>query len=241
MVAIPSRRVGVSVVAVALSAGACSDCTCGRPEAQPDERLPSETRPTRALSTMSSWKEIPHLGMGHYREQSSAARRREGMADDDASDHDYNHFICRGRLADAPDASWVSVDEPVCKEPDVRGMVMARFEGSGALARFWLTSSTMREGIPEHETVRFYADDMSTPVLSVPLAEFVRDEGNEMLAPPFGAGHCHEVAWHYPVVFGNKLVVTLDGLPRRRRLLSPDGGRPRRVDGVSPSSSRALT
>jgi hypothetical protein len=124
-----------------------------------------------------------------------------------------NNFVCKGERSDIPDSRVAFVfDEALCSEAYVRGAVLARFEGSGRLARMWFTALSIRSAPADREIVRIYLDDEEQPEVEVPLSELLSGAADEMFSPPFGAGSPRRVAWYYPVVFGKKLIVALDRL-----------------------------
>jgi hypothetical protein len=124
---------------------------------------------------------------------------------------DMNNFVCR-----SPDAVVLGpqivphhVDLPACADP-VRGFVLARVEGSGRLARVWLTTGARLLAPGGPEVLRVYVD--GELLLETPLDDALSGAASELFAPPFGAGSAGHLAWYYPVVFGERLVVTLDRL-----------------------------
>lgn len=127
---------------------------------------------------------------------------------------DMNNFVCQS--ADARVAAEQVVpyvfDLPECPERYVRGVVLSRFEGAGELIRFWMTALSLPHFPLDDEMLRIYVDDDPTPRVQVPLAAVVDGSAGEMFAPPFGLAAVDRMAWRYPVVFGTKLVVALDGL-----------------------------
>ena len=179
---------------------------------------PVELADAEALTTLADWRALPAFAPGSYHQASSRDRLTgapEPAAILEHGNHDMNNFVCRS--ADAAIAPLQIVpfayDEPTCPEPWVRGAVLARFAGSGRLARLWLTQNSIRGGTaPDDERLRVWVDDEATPVVDVPLATAIDGSAGEMLAPPFGAGASDFLAWRYPVVFAEKLVVALDGI-----------------------------
>ena len=177
--------------------------------------MPLELADSAALATMSDWAALPVFASGRYRMQSSADRETGAKPRLSLWTHgnrDMNHFVCRGQTDAPPSRVKLNVDLGRCEESYVRGMVLSRFVGSGRLARLWLTALSIRRAPADHELLRIYVDDDPTPRVRVPLREAIDGGAGEMFAPPFGAGSTRRMAWYYPVVFGSKLVVSLDGL-----------------------------
>lgn len=180
----------------------------------------SEPGDAFALERMSSWGALPDFGLPRkYLQQSSADR---GLGGDLAlplsrrGNRDYNNFICVGRDANLGDSALADFhfDETVCDEPYVRGAVLARFEGTGYLARTFLSARSLAYAAPDDEVLRVYVDDDPRPVVDVPLAEALDGRAGEIFAPPFGAASPFHLSWYYPVGFRRKLIVALDGLGR---------------------------
>jgi hypothetical protein len=181
--------------------------------------VPEELADEAAIAVLGDWQALPVFGRGRYVHQTSEDRgsgEKQAQRLWDNGNRDFNNFICRGREADAPPAQVPYVfDVPECPEGYVRGLMMARFEGSGRLARLWLTAASIRAAAPDAEVLRIYVDDEPTPRLQAPLADLLRGGAAEIFAPPFSAGSARYVAWYYPVVFSRKLVLSLDGLGDR--------------------------
>jgi len=182
--------------------------------------VPAEPADPAALALLGDWSGLPIFRRGRYRQQSSEDRSTgvavplELWAN---GNKDMNNFVCAGDGAEGPrdDPAFV-LDLERCPEPYVKGFVMARFEGSGRLARLWLTASSLRRPrLGPSEVVRIYVDDGRAPVVRVLLDELVEGRAGEIFAAPFGAGSGRYLAWYYPVVFGKKLIVTLDRLGPR--------------------------
>lgn len=127
---------------------------------------------------------------------------------------DMNHFVCLGEASDVREPGLVEVryDLPSCPEPFVRGAVLARVEGSGALVRLWMTLSSIRDRPPDRERLLVYVDGEESPSIDVPLAAALDGSASSIFAPPFGAGARTHLAWSYPVVFSTRLIVALDGV-----------------------------
>jgi len=149
-----------------------------------------------------------------YRQQSSSDR---GTGVDGGvrllknGNKDLNNWICASADAElGKPLVPADIDLPSCPEPYVRGAVAARFEGSGAMTRLWMTALSMRNAPADDEVLRVYVDDEL--VVEQKISAVADGSAGEMFAPPFGAGSTHYVSWRYPVVFGRKLIVALDNL-----------------------------
>jgi len=178
--------------------------------------LPAELADERALDRLAGWQTLPALGPAS-RERASSTDRGRGepeIALLQNGNRDMNNFVCASEDAEIAEPHLVEpvFDLPECPEPWVKGVVLGRFAGSGTLDRFWLTAFSLRAGPADREILRIYVDDETEPVLQVPLADLLDGSAGEMFAPPFGAGATTHLAWYYPVVFGTRLVVTLDRL-----------------------------
>jgi len=182
----------------------------------PSEILPVETSDDDALAELASWSTLPLLRSDRqYRQQSSTDR---GTGGDGGirllknGNRDLNNFVCAGEGAEGgkPLVPLV-LDTPRCPETYVKGFVVSRFEGSGRMTRLWMTALSWRGAPPDDEILRIYVDDASTPIVQVPVSKALDGSAGEIFAPPFGAGVTRFLAWHYPVVFGSKLIVSIDG------------------------------
>jgi len=171
-----------------------------------------------ALAALGDVRDIPVFGDGKTVQTGSWDRETGAPAPADFVEHgnrDMNHFVCRSADASISEGQLIPpvYDEPSCPEPYVHGAVLARFEGSGVLSRIWMTASSLRNGlVADDEVLRIWVDDASNPVVEEPLAALIDGSAGEMFAPPFGDGPGDHLAWYYPVVFGKKIVVGLDGL-----------------------------
>jgi hypothetical protein len=180
--------------------------------------VPAETADADALDLLGDWKRLPVLGDGIYLQMSSAELRDLPQYDIfpllAERNRDMNNFLCASPDAERgmPELVPVTPELASCPEAYVRGLVMARFEGSGRLTRVWLTSLSLALHLPGREVLRIYLDDEPEPLLQVPLARALDGSAGEIFAPPFGAGSPFHLSWYYPVVFESKLVVALDGL-----------------------------
>ncbi|MBI2388358.1 MAG: DUF2961 domain-containing protein [Deltaproteobacteria bacterium] len=169
-----------------------------------------------ALSELSAWRAMPEPRRDRvYRQQSSVDRGKGGggLRIFERGNKDLNNWICA-----APDAELGkglaphAFDQPTCAEPWVKGAVAARFTGSGTMVRFWMTTLAMRLSPADDEVLRVYVDDEREPLVEAKVSAIADGSAGEMFAPPFGAGTFRWVSWRYPVVFGSKLIVTIDQL-----------------------------
>ncbi|MDI1450257.1 DUF2961 domain-containing protein [Polyangium sp. 6x1] len=171
-----------------------------------------------ALRLLADVRGLPVFGEGRYVQTGSQDRLSGAPAPADfvaRGNRDMNHFVCRGREAAVSENQLLPpiFDEADCPEPYVRGVMLSRFEGSGYLARLWLTASSLRNGlVANDEVLRIWVDDEANPVVEEPLAAVIDGTAGEMFAPPFGDGPGNHLAWYYPVVFSKKIVIALDGL-----------------------------
>ncbi len=198
---------------VAVSGLLARRCT----KAKPHQKLVAqELADETALAQLADWQGLPVFRLGTYLQQSSEDRlRAEHVAIPlwENGNRDMNNFLCASADAEPqPDGSPLSVDLPKCPEPYVRGYVLARFEGSGRLARMWLTAASLRRAPADHEVLRLYVDDSRSPVIELPLSQVLDGSGAEVFSWPFGALSSRRLAWYYPVVFSSKLIVSLDHL-----------------------------
>ncbi len=174
-----------------------------------------------ALERMSSWRTLPELGAVHrYVQQSS---RDRGVGSDarlplsERGNRDFNNFVCAGpdAVLNRSSRETLHFDEEICEETYVRGAVLARFEGSGHMARLWLGANSLMNGPADDEVLRIYVDDDPRPKVDAPLAEALDGRAGEIFAPPFGAGSSQRLSWYYPVAFRKKLIVALDHIDGR--------------------------
>ena len=122
---------------------------------------------------------------------------------------DMNNFICASEGAQFQDGIIpLTFKLDRCEDDYVKGLVMAREEGSGYLGRLWLT----RGLTPGGEILRIYIDDEREPVVEVGVDAMLDGSAGEMFAAPFGAESESHVAWYYPVVFSDRLIMTVDAL-----------------------------
>lgn len=196
--------------ALLLAACASDDAT------RAPEGPPLELADEQALAELGSLAELPELHPERiYRQQSSADRGKGGggLALFERGNKDTNNWICRSADAEpGRGLAPLAFDEPSCAEPYVRGLVAARFAGSGRMVRLWMTALSMRLAPADDEVVRIWVDDEPTPVVEAKVSALADGSAGEMFAPPFGAGSFRYVSWRYPVVFTRKLVVAFDGL-----------------------------
>jgi len=187
-----------------------------------DDVLAPELADAAALHALGAWERLPVLGAGRYQQQSSRDRNWPDEPDESLDpmfrhgNRDLNNFICKSTDAQLGEVHGLPLrfDRETCEEAYVRGAVIARYEGSGVLRRFWLTAAALLWGGGlTTERLRIYVDDNPRPIVQLPLAQVMSGQAGEVFAPPFGAGSRTFVAWYYPVVFAKKLVVALDDLP----------------------------
>jgi hypothetical protein len=180
--------------------------------------IPAETADRQALSKLADLSLLPVFDQGVYIQQSSAERvpfskinRRALLS---AGNRDMNNFVCVSDRAERVEQKGTPVftDLKRCPEPYVQGYVLSRFEGSGRLTRLWITSSSLFNLFSRDELLRIYLDDRPEPLISVPLQDAIHGRAGEIFAPPFGAGSKFYLAWYYPVVFGSKLIISIDRL-----------------------------
>lgn len=179
--------------------------------------IPVETADREALLRLADLGSLPSLGEAVFEQQSSEERPGGDPVDSpllERGNRDMNHFVCRGAEADirVPNLVDFRFDEERCAEPYVHGVVLARFEGSGAMVRFWSTLVSIRHSAPDRERFLVWVDDEPEPLIDVPLTALLGEGADEIFAPPFGAGAEAHVAWYYPIVFASKLIVAYDGL-----------------------------
>ncbi len=178
--------------------------------------VPEETADVVALSKLANWHLLPVFDHGVYQQQSSAERthlpRFDGLTMLSRGNRDMNNFVCVSDDAERIGQERVPVVAELerCPETHVRGFVISRFEGSGRLARLWLTSTSVFKLHGRDELLRIYVDNRTEPWIQVPLVDAIYGRAHEIFAPPFGAGSRFFLAWYYPVVFGSRLVISID-------------------------------
>lgn len=138
---------------------------------EPDQLwVPAELADSESLNTLSDLSLLPVLGAGRHRVSSS--NERSGSASVTSTDlsfinviahgnRDVNNFVCAS--ADAKyenDSSLpVQLDMASCPESYVRGLVLARAEGSGKMTRFYFSSESLfLNGKTGDEILRVYVD-----------------------------------------------------------------------------------
>lgn len=217
-------------------AGAAADSGSSEGSSEPDEPPRSmeplepnvtavwaETADQRSLELLSNWSNLPVFGTGQHEQQSSRDRGKTsgetGLFGEIANgNRDFSNFVCKSANADVGPSQIPAFvyDMPVCAESYVRGVVLARFEGSGHVARIWLTANTLyaRSGGAglRSEILRVYVDDNPAVAIQVPLQQVLNGMAGETFTIPFGATSSAYIAWRYPIVFSRKLVVALDHL-----------------------------
>lgn len=188
-------------------------CVCSAPPVSSPAIVPVELSDAESLGRYGDWSALPSFSDGVRRQQSSADRLRGDTLQKALWDHgnrDMNNFVCKSADADLPVSRVPFVfDEPVCPV-GVKGAVLSHFEGSGRLVRIWMTAASFRKQPPDRELLRIYVDDELPIELSV--ADALDGSASELFAPPFGAGSTRRMAWYYPVVFAERLIVALDQL-----------------------------
>lgn len=192
--------------ALALSLG-CAPSLLESEWPEPPRIVPPELSQASQLDEMGDLASLPLIRNTRILVQDSSQGRNPG-------NHDFNEFICIGQNASlSPQLVYTtSYDEPgYCAESYVTGVMMARFEGSGTLSRFWMTQLN---GGARTEVIRFYVDDNPVPFLQVSSGDIFsgNQQGASFFSYPFGAERANFFAWYYPLTFNNKLVVTLDQL-----------------------------
>jgi hypothetical protein len=214
----------------ARAAGSAGDAAGMPPEDPPkphdvpalDQTLmPVETADATALRRLADWGGLPVLTQAKYQQQSSHDRGASAGQVDALlptfayGNRDLSNFVCRSSDAELgpPQLLAYHFDQDSCAETYVHGVVLARYEGSGSLLRFWMTASVLvNSGAFGGEMFRIYVDDEPRPLVQVPLEQVRSGAAGEIFAPPFGAGSRHFIASYYPVVFSKKLVVAIDRL-----------------------------
>jgi hypothetical protein len=178
--------------------------------------IPVETSDEDSLAQLADLRALPVLGSGIYEQQSSAERipfaTINRMSLSAEGNRDMNNFVCVSEGAEQaePQRTPIVTDLKRCPETYVRGLVLARFQGSGRLARLWMTTSNVFNLFNRDELLRIYTDDRPEPLIQVPLVDAMSGKAGELFAPPFGAGGRFYLAWYYPVVFSSKLIVAID-------------------------------
>ncbi|MET0388334.1 MAG: DUF2961 domain-containing protein [Polyangiales bacterium] len=171
-----------------------------------------------ALERMSSFRTLPQLSehFGRHEQQSSYDRDTVDTTFplSDHGNRDFNNFHCASADTVLPADQFApfKLDRERCEEDYVHGVVLGRFEGSGRMIRMWLGMQSLVFAPADEEILRIYVDDEPTPRIEVPLAAALDGSAGEIFAPPFGAGSPRRLAWYYPVAFGTKLIVALDGI-----------------------------
>ncbi len=171
----------------------------------------AELADAEALASLSDWRSTPVLRNTGYRQASST----ELVASETSvsllknQNRDMNNFICASE-----DAQYEGGIVPLtfqrerCEDDYVKGLVMAREEGSGYLGRLWLTRALSQGG----EILRIYVDDQREPLIEFSVDAIQDGSAGEMFAAPFGAKSESHVAWYYPVVFSKRIIITADVL-----------------------------
>jgi hypothetical protein len=182
----------------------------------------SETADVAALSLLTDWNELPVLATGQHQEQSSRDRLQNSATEATVfpvtayGNRDLDNFICKSADADTGSGALIGYqfDVTKCPETYLHGVLLARFQGSGRMTRFWLTADALSKdgGMLTEEMLRIYVDDNPRAVVQVPLEQVRTGAAGEIFTTPFGATSKSYIAWHYPISFNHKLVVVLDRL-----------------------------
>jgi hypothetical protein len=230
------HALGLGLVAAALG------CSSYDPIASP--RQISTEPQQRALASLTDWRSLPVLGRSRHVEQSSEDRgnRQPPSTLFEHGNIDANNFVCRSHDARLDDRQsfFLSFDEPACTDAGVRGVVLTRFLGRGHLSRLWLTSLVADPTLPAGESLRVYVDDEPHPRIDVPLANARDGSAGEIFSPPFAAAASYDLAWYYPLVFEQRLVIALDDLRadtlyfhQTGVVLEPGASQPQPADAVA--------
>jgi hypothetical protein len=209
---------GASDIVAGSMTGGASDTT-GRAGAgdMPARCSAEEPADESSLQALADWTNLPTLRSGRYVLVTSTDREAMVYPPMPPGNRDFNNYVCRGveKLpAGSIDVGTLFVDSDDCPEKYVEGVVAARFEGSGRLARLWATGvdaagQAIRDGI-----LRIYVDDQPEPCVEVSLGDAKEPPASlEIFAAPFGANTYNNLAWYYPVVFSRKLIVSFDNIP----------------------------
>jgi hypothetical protein len=187
-----------------------------------DETLVAdETADADALERLSHWTDLPLFTPRKYQQQSSHDRGQPHL-DEDAlfpllayGNRDLDNFICKSADAQLGGSRLLTYrfDQDSCADSYVHGVVLARYEGSGSLLRFWMTAASLvSNNAFADELFRVYVDDNPRPLMQLPLEQVRSGAGGEIFATPFGAASRSFIAWYYPVVFTRKLIIAIDRL-----------------------------
>jgi Protein of unknown function (DUF2961) len=211
-------------------ASAANGGSSGEPDEPPPSMEPLDPNVTflaaefadqESLELLSNWSRLPVFGTAQQEEQSS--QDRSNLSPSEAGlfavnaygNRDYSNFLCRSANADVGPSQIpaYTYDTAECPESYVRGAAIARFEGSGRMTRLWLTANTITGGPAfRNEILRVYIDDNPRAAIQVPMSQVLNGMAGEAFTIPFGATSNAYVAWHYPIVFGRKLLVAIDRL-----------------------------
>src|SRR5262249_16244954 len=130
---------------------------------------------------------------------------------------DTNNFLCKSDDADASAMGSNTLvpyvfDSETCPESYVKGVELARFEGSGPMTHLWLTSDLISSGTGRFadEVLRVYVDDNPRVLIQIPLQQVLNGMGGEIFTIPFGAQSPSTIAWRYPISFSSKLILAID-------------------------------
>ena len=182
----------------------------------------SETSDAQTLNLLADWSKLPVLASGRFQQQSSHDRGKNSASEATLfpavahGNRDMDNFICKSADADLGAGTVLAYqfDAAKCPEAYLHGVLLARFEGSGRMNRFWMTLNSLFTpgGTLGAEMLRIYVDDNPRALIQVPLAQLLTGAAGEIFTMPFGATSPSFIAWHYPIVFSSKLAIVLDHL-----------------------------
>jgi Protein of unknown function (DUF2961) len=176
-----------------------------------------EVADARALARLADWQSLPLLDQGQRHVQQTSRDRGDTDTTYPLSGHgnrDFNNFVCAGAQAQLgePQAAPFLFDQPQCDESYVQGVALGRFVGAGRMVRLLVSMQSLLQGPADDERLRIYVDDVPQPRIDLPLSAAMDGSAGEIFAAPFGNGSALRLAWYYPVVFRQKLIVALDRL-----------------------------
>jgi hypothetical protein len=200
------------------STGGASDASAGSDAGDASARcLAEEPADMASLVALSAWTDLPTLRSGKYVQVTSTDRETMVFPTMPPGHHDFNNYDCRGQESVVPgggDTGPLFIDSPACPEDYVKGLVAARFEGSGHLVRFWATGLDSARLSVSDAILRLYVDDQPEPCIEVKIGDAKTPPASlDIFAFPFGANTSNNLAWYYPVAFSKKLVISIDNVP----------------------------
>jgi hypothetical protein len=184
----------------------------------------SETADADSLNLLADWSRLPVFGTGQYQQLSSHDRGQNSATEASLfpvtahGNRDMNNFICKSADADTGTGSGLATpyqfDGAKCPETYLRGVLLARFEGSGRMTRLWMTGDALvtKSAAFSDEMLRIYVDDNPRALVQLPAQQVLTGAAGEIFTTPFGATSKSFIAWHYPIAFSHKLAVVLDHL-----------------------------